>query len=191
MAMTQNQPVPTQTQPGSPIRRRALLALAALGVCGAGAVAAPHVVPAMDARISDAEHALLQREIGQVEGVSLDAAIRAAELTRAAVQVIVLPLARLMSFIGVHALDGLVLELETAHNLAAAVHISTTGIDQLHDLVTSWQGNIGSLPIALDAYTTADILSAERYLKALKKATGHTTASAAMLAAVPQLEHAS
>ena len=60
-------------------------------------------------------------------------------------------------------------ELGVAHNALAFVHVSTTEVDQLHAVVASWQAGLSALPIALHAYATADITSAETYLRALKK----------------------
>src|SRR5262249_60829326 len=77
-------------------RRRLLTAAAATGVCAAGALAAPRLVPLAEQEL---QHVALG-ELKQLEGVSLDAAIEAAEITRAAVQVIVLPVARLMTLLG-------------------------------------------------------------------------------------------
>jgi hypothetical protein len=36
-------------------------------------------------------------------------------------------------------------------------------------VVASWQAGLTALPIALETYATADIKSAETYLRALKK----------------------
>jgi hypothetical protein len=59
--------------------------------------------------------------------------------------------------------------LELAHNALAFVHTSSTAIDQLHAVVASWKAGLSALPIALNAYSNADISSAEAYLRALKK----------------------
>jgi hypothetical protein len=59
--------------------------------------------------------------------------------------------------------------LELAHNALALVRASTVAVDQLHALIASWKTGLTALPIALNAYSTADISSAEAYLRALKK----------------------
>src|SRR5262249_21625842 len=101
--------------------------------------------------------------------ISLDAAIKAAEITRAAVQVIVLPVARLMATLGSGALTLLLGALDAAHNALSLVHVSTRAVDALHSTIASWQDGLNSLPIALTSYVNADITSAEAYLKALRK----------------------
>jgi hypothetical protein len=139
------------------LSRRALLTLGALGVCGGAVVAAPRVAPAIEQHLKDAALDAGLDELRQLEGVSLDAAIRAAEITQAAVTVIVLPLARFISLLGSGALAVLL------------VHLPTTTLDQFRAVVASWQVGVASLPISLDAYLTADITSGEAYLKALKR----------------------
>lgn len=162
------QTVQTKQGPGSPlVRRRGLLtaAVVAAGACAAGAVAAPHVVPLAEQEA----RALALSELKQLEGVSLDAAIEAAEITRTAVRVIVLPVARLVAFLGGNALDLLLAALDGAHNALSYLHLSTESVDALHGVIASWQDGVTSLPIALAAYANADINSAEAYLRALKK----------------------
>jgi hypothetical protein len=107
-------------------------------------------------------------ELKQLEGISLDAAIEAAAITRAAVQVIVLPVARLMAFLGSGALTLLLGTLDVAHNALSLVHASTDGVDHLHGVVASCQAGLNTLPITLASYVNADITSAEAYLKALR-----------------------
>lgn len=164
-------PTPAPTRSGSQVGRRALLGatLAAAGLCAAGAAASPVLVPMAEDRLRQAALDAMLGELSQLEGVPLDAAIRAAELTRAAVRVIVLPVARLMSLLGSSALSVLLGALTAAHNALAFVHADTTGIDALRAAVASWQTGISTLPISLEAYLNADITSAEAYLKALKR----------------------
>ena len=65
----------------------------------------------------------------------------------------------------------LLASLTTATNVLGSVHISVAGLSGLRDTVASWHSHISSLPIALTSYTTANIVNAETYLKALKKQT--------------------
>jgi hypothetical protein len=144
--------------------RRAVLAAGTLGLCGAVA-AAPYV----GQRLQEAERAALLAELAHVEGISLNAAIQAAELTRAAVETIVLPLARFVATVGNGALGLLLAAIDAARAALAVVHAPTTILDQFRAVVASWQAGVTILPIALDAYLTADITSAESYLRALKR----------------------
>lgn len=147
---------------GSRFPRRALIATAAVAGIGGVVVAAPHVAPLVEQKAE-------QAAIGELEGVSIDAALKAAEITRTAVEVIVLPVARLVADLGSGALGLLLDTLGAAHNALAFVHASTATVDQLRTVVASWRTGVTGLPIALNAYATADIGSAETYLRALKK----------------------
>jgi hypothetical protein len=142
-----------------------LLIGGALGLCAAAAAATPYVAQ----RAQDAERAAVLGELSQLEGIPIDAAIQAAEITRMAVQTIVLPLAQFVAAVGGGALGALLSALDAAHAALSAVRISTTVVDQFRAVVASWQASLTALPIALGAYLTADIQSAETYLRALKK----------------------
>ncbi len=146
-------------------RRRLITAAATVGVVGAAAIAAPQVIPFAEQKLQDAALA----ELKSIEGVSLDAAIEAAEITRAAVKVIVLPVAQLVAFLGSGALGIVILALQGAHDALSFFHLSTSVVDSLQTMVTSWQAGLNGLPISLTAYASADITSAETYLKALRK----------------------
>lgn len=150
------------TDKGSRFPRRALITTAAVAGIGGVVVAAPRVVPAVEQHME-------QMAIGELEGVSIDAALEAAEITRAAVEIFVVPLARLAADLGGGALSLLLDALGAAHNALAFVHASTATVDQLHAVVSSWRAGVQGLPITLNAYATADIASAETYLRALKK----------------------
>ena len=151
---------------GRAVGRRALLALAATGAVGVGAVVA---APYAEREMSDLERQAILRAIGELEGVPLDAAIAAAELTRAAVQTIVLPVARLVAAIGGGALDALIHSLDTMLTVANALHLTILWLQEMREMFVEWRDGVTTLPIALSAFTSADINSAEAYLRALKR----------------------
>lgn len=153
-------------------RRGMILGLGALGVVGAGALAAPLAIPAIERQLQLAEDRFLAQQLANLEGISIDAAIAAAEITRSAVELIVIPLARVLATMDADALGGMIATLNTAHTLIADVHGSTSEIDALRQTLTIWQTNSRQLPISLEAYSNADINSGEAYLKALKQKTG-------------------
>ncbi len=159
------------------ISRRGLLALGATGACAATALGTTKLVPYAEQRVLNYERDQVLKELGNLEGVSLDAAIQAAEITRAVVKVIVVPLARLVGALGGGALDALLAAVTGARNVAATLHLPTTLLDDLVTLFTSWRDGANSLPISLDRYATADINSAETYLRALKEATVQASSS--------------
>lgn len=159
---------------GSKVGRRALLTVGALVVCGGAAAATPYVAQ----RVEDAARAAVLAELEQIEGIPIDAAIRAAEITRAAVQTIVLPVAQFVALVGGGALSALLAAIDAARAAMAALHISTKMLDQFRMVVVSWQTSVNGLPIALDSYLIADIQSAETYLKSLKRMIDSQQASA-------------
>lgn len=167
-------PVPVERKRKPHLGRRAFLATAATATaCGAGALAAPKVIPLLESKAQEMGRDALLNEIGSLEGVSLDAAIQAAEVTRAAVNILVLPLARFIALMGTGALSLLLGALDLARRAMALLHLNTSVLDAFRDVVASWQGGVASLPIALDTYTTADINSGEKYLRALKQMAEH------------------
>lgn len=156
--------------------RRAFIVGATTGIlCGVGVVAAPRALPALEAQAQALARTAVLNEIGELEGVSLDAAINAAELTRQAVSVIVLPLARFVSFVGTGALDLLLKSVDAARSALSILHLSTTLLDAFREVIVSWRGGVNTLPVTLDRLLTADISSAEAYLHALKRLTDHPT----------------
>ena len=165
---------------GGKIARRALLAGVGIGACVAGVELAPaalkkvgeftqaEVQDAFSAGVDNGRKAMLE-ELSQIEGLTIDGAIGAAELTRLAVKFIVLPLTRLVSTIEGGALDVLHNALQSAKENLAKINVHISQLDGLEDMVGQWRDNVNQLPVTLDKYANADIDSAESYLKALQK----------------------
>lgn len=63
-------------------------------------LAAPRVAPLVEQGLQQAAFNAASGELAQLEGVSLDAALKAAQITDAAVHVIVVPVARLVATLG-------------------------------------------------------------------------------------------
>jgi hypothetical protein len=166
-----NPPNPRNAPRSSAVGRRALLAVAATGVVGVTALAIPQVRSSLEQEATALGRQALAHELASLEGITLDEAIKAAELTQAAVRFLVLPLAQLLATIGGDGLAVLLSALTTATQVLSSVHITVAGLSGLRDTVASWHEHIASLPIALTNYATADIASAEAYLKTLKKQT--------------------
>jgi MFS family permease len=164
----------------SKLGRRALMGVAAVSVCAAGVALTPTaervaqqigqqaVDQAYAAGIAAGRQALLG-ELAQLEGVPIDAAIEVAQLTRLAVLYIVRPVASLFATIAGDALGGFIAAISSAQSHLASINVHISQLDQLKSLLTQWQQGVEQLPIAITKYATADIDSAENYLKALKK----------------------
>lgn len=165
---------------GSKLGRRALVSVAAVSVCAAGVALTPAaermaqqvgqqaIDQAYAAGIAAGRQALLG-ELAQLEGVPIDAAIEVAQLTRLAVLYIVRPLAQLFATIAGDALGAFIAAITSAQQHLASINVHITQLDQLKTLFTQWQQGVQQLPISLTHYATADIDSAENYLKSLKK----------------------
>jgi hypothetical protein len=162
---------PRNAPKSSAVGRRALLAVAATGVVGVTALAIPQVRNSLEQEATTLGRQALAHELASLEGITLDEAIKAAEITQAAVRFLVLPLAQLVATIGGDGLAVLLSALTTATQALSRVDITVAGLNGLRDMVASWHEHISSLPIALTNYATADIASAEAYLKTLKKQT--------------------
>ena len=181
---TTTQPQPPAENTGKKgsgaLGRRALIGAAAVSVCAAGVALAPTAEKALQqaskqaiddayaAGIAAGRQALLS-ELAQIEGVPLDVAIQVAEWTRMAVLYIVRPVASLFATITGDALGALIAAINSAQSHLASINVHISQLDQLKSLLTEWQTNVKQLPIEITQYATADIDSAENYLKALKK----------------------
>lgn len=177
---TSPQPVNPTGRPPSQLGRRALVGVAAVSVCAAGVALTPTaekliqqvgqqaVDDAYNAGIAAGKQALLG-ELAQLEGVSIDGAIEVAQLTRLAVLYIVRPVAQLFATIVGDALGGLISALTSAQQHLASINVQISQLDQIKSLLSDWQHGVTQLPIDLTKYATADIDSAENYLRALKK----------------------
>lgn len=179
---TSPQPVNSmgERRPPSQLGRRALVGVAAVSVCAAGVALTPTaeklvqqvgqqaMQDAYNAGIAAGRQALLG-ELTQLEDVSLEGAIEVAKLTRLAVLYIVRPVAQLFATIVGDALGGLIAALTSAQQHLASINVQISQLDQIKSLLSDWQHGVAQLPIDLTKYATADIDSAENYLRALKK----------------------
>jgi hypothetical protein len=145
-------------------RRAALLSLAVV----AAAVATPFAIEKGAELAVDEIRRLLEHELGELEKISLDAAIEVADLTRKAVKYIVVPLAQFLATTSGDGLQVLADAITTAENALQALHLPTDGLPALATLLTTWKNNESQLPIALQSFANADIGGAETYLKAVK-----------------------
>lgn len=171
-----NSPVPGAA---SEVSRRALFATAGLGVCAAAVVGTPLAIKAAEQYAADQAAKALQdgidqgkqavlAELEQLGDISIDTAINVAELTKLGVKYILVPVASVISGAADVALQGFIDVIEKAQGFANFFGAQISQLNQLHSLLTSWKSNLNSLPTSLNSYATADITSAETYLKSLK-----------------------
>lgn len=182
------------------LARRALLAAAGVGVCVAGVELAPVALKKTgeftqaelhDAFNSgvDAGRRQLLDELSQLEGVTIDGALSAAELTRLAVKYIVLPVSRLVSTVEGGTLDVIYNALQKARDGLSRINVTIDVLNALQAVVGTWRDNVNLLPQRLDQYVNADIDSAEKYLKSLKQKLHDTKAPTLGYTGEPPEQH--
>lgn len=165
--------IAAKPQEGPKLGRRALLVTAGVG---AAAVATPFVIE-QGAKLAGTEVGnLLHSEVGNLEGIAIDEAIAAAELTRKAVQIFVLPLANFLATLSGDALQVLLATLQGLRNLIGLAHVDIGVLDGMIGVINQWHTNVSLLPISLGVFANADITGAENYLKALKTKINSNTA---------------
>jgi hypothetical protein len=133
--------VATTAPTSGAVGRRALLAVTATagvcGVCGVTALAVPQLRNTLEQHATALGRQVLAHELSSLEGVTLDDAIQAAEITQAAVRFLVLPLAQLVATLGGDGLAVLLAGLTTATNVLGSVHVTIAGLSGLRDTVAS------------------------------------------------------
>ena len=162
--------------------RRALLAAGGVVVCGGAAAATPYVVQqvtkatekeiqqAFQAGVAQARQDLIN-ELLNLEGISITAAIDAAELTKLAVKYIVGPVSVFLVAIGASALDVAISALQFVINGLGFIPNSSgvsKPLKELQAMLSSWRDNLLLIPKELTQYVDWDINSAETYLKLLQ-----------------------
>lgn len=164
---------------GGKVGRRVLLSAAGLVACGGLAALTPvaleqagkYTEQELQAAIAAAEanaKLAVYRELAQLEGVGLDVAIKAAQLTQLLVVNIVVPVFTLVTKIGQGALDILIGTINTIQGALSLIHVSAGVLDAIKAMFVAWKTNIGQLPQEFGTYANADFVSAESYLAALQ-----------------------
>jgi hypothetical protein len=169
-------------------RRKLLIGAVAVG---GGAVAAyelvPHLPQALEQAGTNIEHQLqdafnkglaaggeavrkeLINSLDTLEGVSLDAAIGAARLTRVAYDVFVSPLVTLAATIADDFLSALLGALTTARRWLNSIQADNATLAALQAVLQSWVNQIQNMPKKLQTITDTDLDGAQAYLRALQR----------------------
>jgi hypothetical protein len=172
-------------------RRRLLVGLGTIAVGGAAVAAAAYELPKVPQAINDAgtniEHQIqdafnrgfssgadaVRREfitaLDQLEGISLDAAISAAKLTRVAFDVFVSPLVAFLANIADDFLTVTLRALTTGRHWLANIGQDNGTLGALQKVLESWVQDAKQMPKQLQAVADADLDGAQSYLRALKR----------------------
>jgi len=172
-------------------RRRLLVGLGTIAVGGAAVAAAAYELPKVPQAINDAgtniEHQLqdafnrgfsngedtVRREfitaLDQLEGISLDAAVSAAKLTRVAYDVFVSPLVTFLANIADNFLTVTLQALITGRHWLANIGQDNSTLGALQKVLESWVQDAQQMPKQLQAIADADLDGAQSYLRALQR----------------------
>ena len=172
-------------------RRRLLVGLGTIAVGGAAAAAVAYELPRVPQAINDAgtniEHQIqdafnrgfssgadaVRKEfitaLDQLEGISLDAAISAAKLTRVAYDVFVSPLVAFLANIADDFLTVTLRALITGRHWLANIGQDNGTLGALQKVLESWVKDAQQMPKQLQAVADADLDGAQSYLRALKR----------------------
>jgi hypothetical protein len=172
-------------------RRRLLVGLGTIAVGGAAVAAAAYELPKVPQAINDAgtniEHQIqdafnrgfssgadaVRREfitaLDQLEGISLDAAISAAKLTRVAFDVFVSPLVAFLANIADDFLTVTLRALITGRHWLGNIGQDNGTLGALQKVLESWVQDAKQMPKQLQAVADADLDGAQSYLRALKR----------------------
>lgn len=111
----------------------------------------------------------LINSLDTLEGVSLDAAIGAARLTRIAYDVFVSPLVTLAATIADDFLSALLAALTQARKWLAAINADNASLAALQAVLQNWVSQAKNMPKKLQTITETDLDGAQAYLRALQR----------------------
>ena len=169
-------------------RRKLLLGAIAIGGTAVAAYElAPRIPSALENAGTNIEHQLqdafsrgvtageeaVRKEminaLDNLEGVSLDAAIGAAKLTRTAYDVFVSPIITLAATVAGDFLQVISQALQTGRGWLNRINYGSASLDALQTVVDSWVKQAHNLPQHWQAATDTDLDGAQSYLRALQR----------------------
>lgn len=184
----EEQPTRRKKRKKSVSRRKLLLGAIALGGTAVAAYElAPRIPSALENAGTNIEHQLqdafsrgvsageeaVRKEminaLDNLEGVSLDAAIGAAKLTRTAYDVFVSPIVTLTATVAGDFLQVTSLALQTGRGWLNRINYGSATLDALQTVVDSWVKQAHNLPQRWQAATDTDLDGAQAYLRALQR----------------------
>jgi len=180
---------PTRRKKKKSVSRRKLLigAIALGGTAVAAYELAPRIPSALESAGTNIEHELqdafnrgvtaggeavrkeLINSLDTLEGVSLDAAIGAAKLTRTAYDVFVSPIVTLAATVAGDFLQATSLALQTGRGWLNRINYGSATLDALQTVIDSWVKQAHNLPQHWQAATDSDLDGAQAYLRALQR----------------------
>jgi len=173
------------------VTRRKLLWGLGLAAVGGGTIAAIELGPKLPQAVENAGNNLekqleeqfqkgvqagadqVRREfitaLDSMEGVSLDAAIAAARLTRVAYDVFVSPLVTLAATVAGDFLNVTLRAVITARGWLARIYQDNDTLAALQNVLQSWVNDVNKMPRQLQTITDTDLDGAQAYLRAVQR----------------------
>ena len=184
----EEQPTRRKKKKKSVSRRKLLLGAIAIGGTAVAAYElAPRIPSALEGAGTNIEHQIqdafnrgvaaggeaVRKEfintLDNLEGVSLDAAMGAAKLTRTAYDVFVSPIVTLSATVAGDFLSTVSLALQTGRGWLNKINYGSATLDALQTVVDSWVKQAKNLPQHWQAATDTDLDGAQAYLRALQR----------------------
>ena len=106
--------------------------------------------------------------LDSVEGVSLDAAMEAAKLTRTAYDVFVSPLVTLAATVTGDFLSITLRAVQTARSWLGRIYQDNATLNALQTVLETWVKQVNSMPKQLQTITDTDLDGAQAYLRGLQ-----------------------
>lgn len=168
-------------------RKMLLIGAAAAGTAVAGYELLPKVPHALEQAGTNIEHQLQQafnngvaageeavrkefiNALDDMEGVSLEAAIGAARLTRVAYDVFVSPLVTLAATVADDFLSITLAALTKARSWLQQINADNATLAALQSVLQSWEKQAHTMPKKLQTITETDLDGAQAYLRALQR----------------------
>ncbi len=168
-------------------RKMLLIGAAAAGTAVAGYELLPKVPHALESAGTNIEHQLQQafnngvtageeavrkefiNALDNMEGVSLEAAIGAARLTRVAYDVFVSPLVTLAATVADDFLSITLAALIKARSWLQQINADNATLAALQSVLQSWEQQAHTMPKKLQTITETDLDGAQAYLRALQR----------------------
>ena len=145
---------------GGAVGRRALIATG--GLTAAGVVIAGTPLALKFGRRQ------LAIELANLEGIALDAATQAADVTYQAVNLIVMPIADALTGISAESLDNLSIAVEKLRDLAGTFGVDKTALTNLDEMLKAWKQNVVLFPATVEALNRSERDAGKKYLQSLK-----------------------
>jgi|GEM_PF-6505697 len=157
----------TQVELRKKLGRRALLT-------AGGTVVAAGIIVAEAPLAAHYGRRLLAEEIANLEGIALDDASKAADITAQAVEVIVMPIASALSGLSIDSLNAIAAGIDAVEKIPG---IDPTALNALKGILAGWKQNVALFPATIKTLNETNRDAGKKYLASLKAKQQHDAAN--------------